>query len=454
MSLCNWEKYDSFTKRLIGEATNSVENNDAVAVDIFNLQALPVTYEFIAGVAKRNAEDVALALEAKRQNANLSRPAVRRKKIRIGYLLAYTWFHSLPLVLREVIRGHDRDRFEVYGYSIDIDNGSEFSRSYRGAFDQFRDVSNEFSHAAATQIHEDEIDILIDVAGQTAVNCMSILAFHPAPIVAHFLGYSITTGARYVDYLITDRISMPEELAQYGSEMPVYLPHTFMATTRPEISTRSFAREHFELPEGAFVISNFNHPCKFEPVVFDAWMRILKRIPNAVLWMGDWIEGTQRNLYAEAEARGVASGRLVFAGIVEHDVHCARLQLADLAIDTLYHCGGITTIDALWAGLPVLTVLGDTPASRLGATLVTAAGMPELVVRSLDEYENRTVDLAQSPGELAALRKKLWDQRLSCPLFDGPAYVRNLERGYEVMWENHLAGGAPCTIDVSPDRTD
>ncbi len=445
---CDWESYAGFAERLIETTTAAIANDEPITVDIINLHALAVSKEFTYRAARNKARFTAKRwAEAKaRCNFSFQRPA--RDKIRLGYALPYTWFSSMPLVLKEIIPRHDRDRFEVYGYSIQKGDESKFDKDFRAAFDHFTDVPGAASERAARMIHADGIDILIDTTGHTATNCLAIFALEPAPIQAHYLGYGLTSGSDFLQYLITDPVFMPPYMQAFCSEKLVYLPHTFMATVRAPISDAPVTRAELDLPEDAFVFANFNLPVKFEPVMFSAWMRIMKAVPGSVLWLGGWTKTARDNLRREAESRGVAGARLIFSEIVKHPLHCARLGLADLALDNLYHGGGVTTVDYLWSGLPVLTVVGETPPQRLGATLLGAAEMPELITESLDEFERAAVELARDPERLGALRRKLADKRLTCPLFDTERYVRHLESGYQLMWENHLAGNPPRHIEV------
>lgn len=448
LSQCNWKDYEKFSRELIDRVKSDIATGTVLTADVFSLQALPLDYAFIAEAARNRATAYADEMEWAKPGVDFSFRPHDRRKIRIGYVLAYTWFHSLPLVLKEIIERHDRAHFEVYGYSLQRGDDSDFDRSYRAAFDQFRDLKADSPLSAARSIYQDGLDILVDVAGQTAVNCMQILTFRPAPIQAHYLGYSITTGADYVDYLITDDTYIPSELEPHCSEALVRLPDTFMATTRAAISAEPTCRSDHDLPEDAFVLCNFNHPCKFEPQIFGAWMRIMTRLPNSVLWLADWSSATRRNLRREAEDRDVSGDRLIFAPILGHAEHCDRLRLADVAVDPHYHGGGVTTVDALWCGVPVVTICGKTPSSRLGTTLLKAAELPETITGSLGEYEDLVVALANDPERLKTLRRKIWDRRLTCPLFDTERYVRGLERAYQAMWKTHRAGEAPHPINI------
>ncbi len=449
LSLCDWSRYDEFVNNLITTARREIETGKPFSFDVFNLQALPVSYAFMFEAAKSSAQSIAETERAFGEPyVHAARPRSAGDRIRLGYLLPYTNFHSLPLVLKEIVERHDRDRFEVIGFSTSKCDATKFSRGYRAAFDSFFDVPAALPVEAARQIHAHGIDVLIDVAGLTSQNCMDVLAHRPAPVQAHFLGYSITTGADYVDYLITDKIYIPPEWQRYCSEKVVYLPETFMATKRQDAEVVELERAHFDLPENGFVFANFNHPCKFEPRVFSAWMEILSAVPDSVLWFGAWTSATQRNLKSEAEKHRVDPDRLVFSDIVDRPVHLARLALADLALDNLYHGGGITTVDALWVGLPVLTISGKTPGARLGATLTAAADLPDMIVDDLDAYVRTAIALARDPASLAAIRDRLVGNRDTCPLFDLDRYRQGLEQAIEAMWLRFENGDRPDVIDI------
>lgn len=466
LSLCDWSHYDAFVAGQIERAKSEIESGATFSFDVFNLQALPVSYAFMheaARVAARRVARKELAIAAPYQHqprppsagtssgplAGTSAKASTGGRIRLGYLLPYTNFHSLPIVLDEIVKHHDRSRFEVLGFCTQACDTSDFSREYRSHFDRFHNIPGTSGDESARLIHEAGVDVLIDVAGLTGQNCMHVLAHRPAPVQAHFLGYSITTGADYIDYLITDRIYIPPEWQQHCSEQLVYLPDTFMATLRQDAEPIALKRGHFDLPDDAVVFANFNHPCKFEPKIFSAWMRILEAVPGSVMWFGVWTSATQDNLKKEAEKRGIAGDRLIFSEIVDRPVHLARLALADLALDNLYHGGGVTTVDALWVGLPVLTIRGETPGARLGATLSAAAGLTEPIVDDLETYVATAIALARDPSRLQAWKQHLLDHRDTCPLFDTGLYRTNLEQAIEAMWLNFAAGGKPQPIEIA-----
>lgn len=450
MGMCDWTDYDEICRAQLDqiEADCADDAEEDSHFDVFNLQALPVSYDFIGKVARHAAKRIAADARLNLSAPPLVHAAPRGKRIRLGYALGYTWFHSLPLVMKEVVERHDRDKFEVFGYSVRPSDGGEFNAVYRGAFDHFRDIPGTAPYLAAQMINDDAIDVLIDVTGLTSINCMPVSSFRPAPVQMHGYGYSITTGADYIDYLITDRTYIPEEWEAVGPEKLLYLPNTFLPTKRPDSMGDPVSRADVDLPDDAMVFCNFNHPCKFEPKMFAAWMEILTRVPDSVLWFGAWMLDTQTNLRREAAKQGIDGNRLIFSGIVPHEQHLARLQLADLGLDNLHHGGGITTVDALWVGLPVLSILGDKPGARLGATLCNAAGVPEMVVPDLPAYIDRAVALANDPGQRRDLCQRLLNGRDTQPLFDNARYCRNLDNAVEAAWNNHLAGRPPRRIEI------
>ncbi len=451
LTLCAWEQAKPFIATLVEQIENNIEQGLQIGVCVNNLQSLPVPYEFIAEAAAATSKlrfEEAAAVRAA-CDFDFPAPAVSRasERIRIGYLVPYVHAHSLPVILREIVERHDRNKFDVFGYCPGVPDDSEFSRGYVDAFDAMAFGSGS-DRAIAEKIRADGIDILIDVAGLTLVDCMNVNALRPAPIIAHFLGYSITTGADYIDYLITDEIYVSEEDAKLGPEAMVYLPECFLATKRFEIADDRPTRAEEGLPPEGRVFCNFNQPFKFEPEIFSVWMRILEQVPDSVLWLGDWSPQTRLNLYDEAKGFGIDEQRLVFSKILPYPRHLARLGLADLALDSFHHGGGVTTVDCLWAGVPVLSCAGTTPSARLGKSILHAANLSDLVVEDLRAYESRAVAYGKDPQGLAELRNRWAANRLTCPLFDNERYMGHLESAYEMMWQNYRSGNAPQDLRV------
>lgn len=448
LTLCDWSGYQKFIADLVADVGRRITAGDSLPIDVHDLQNLPVSYEFLASAARCKAAGIIREAEPARARCDFTfdgrlsewRAGSGRRKIRLGYALPYTWFHSFPALMKEIIERHDRDRFEVFGYSLMPSKGGEFEIRYRAQFDQFQDLPHGSPEAAARIIHRDEIDILVDVAGHSSINSQAIAALRPAPVAAHVLGYAMTSGADYIDYLITDPVYMPAEFAATGNEAVVYMPETHIAAADPMVSEAKVTRSEFGLPEEGFVFCNFNQPFKFGPVMFRLWMNMLRRVRGSVLWLGNWDASTRANLRGEVEAHGVDAERLVFSKVVDQDVHLGRLRLADLALDTYPHGGGATTLDALWVGVPVLTYAGDTPASLAGDSILQTLGMPELITRTFEDYEGEAVALALEPQRLAQLKDRLTSQLGSSPVFDRDRYVRHLDRCFELIWEQTVAG--------------
>ena len=457
LSICEWRDFDGFVATVIRRTEREMQAGKPISVDIFNLHALGVSNQVGLRIARYKAGKIAerMAPVRERLNFKFAPPAVPAagkpaRKIRVGYMVPNVRKNSMPLMLKQVIERHDRADFVVKGYTLEPDR-SQFARDLCDAFDSMCDMSKMTPEQAARRINADKVDILIDTTGHTGVNCLDIAALQPAPLQAHYLGYSLTTGGSFMQYLISDHQFIPPEWQDYCSEHLVYLPHSFFAPTLIALSPARVDRAMFDLPADAFVFCNFNHPQKIDPASMNVWMEILRKVAGSVLWLGRWTPLTEKNLIREAEARGVAGNRLIFSELARHEVHLSRLRLADLALDNFAHGGGVSTQDALWAGLPVLSQAGNTPPSRLGLSLATAAGVPELVVRDQESYIARAVAWAgPQRAALQAIRDRLAGNRDTALLFNAALYTRHLDQAYRLMWQNYCEGHAPRRIDV-PD---
>lgn len=364
----------------------------------------------------------------------LANPAgYQHKKIRIGYCSSDFSLHPVSMLTVEMFELHDRERFEIYGYCWSPEDGSALRSRVIAAMDHFTRIATLTDLEAAQRIRADEIDILVDLQGQTAGARPNMLAYRPAPIQITYLGQPATTGFPFIDYVIADRFLIPEDSAKYYSEKPLYMPDVYQVSDRKRVAGPQPTRASCGLPETGFVFCSFNNNYKLTPEMFDVWMSILRRVPGSVLWLladNPWAE---ENLRLEALARGVADSRLVFAGRVSPENYLARYQIADLFLDSFPFNAGTTANDALFMGLPVLTCAGRSFASRMAGALLTAAGCPELITTDFKNYEDQAVALsgAQGKGKLATLRKQLERQRKEGPLFNTSVFVKNFER--EIM---------------------
>lgn len=446
LTLCEWRNYENLVRGVLDRVRADIAAGEGLTFDVFNLLALPVDPPLILAASRAQAAKHARGVLASPARGTPVRTPGRR--IRLAYLLPYTDRHSLPQALIGVIGRHDRSRFEVLGYSLRACNSSAFSVEFRATFDDMRDLAPGQATHSAEIVRADDIDILVDTTGHTGLNGLSILAHRPAAVQAHYLGYGLTSGADFIDYLITDRNFLGPGGEHHIAEAPVFLPHSFMATMRAPIAVDAPTRRDEGLPETGIVFANFNHPCKIDPTTFALWMDLLRQVPGSVLWMGGWTSSARRHLRGVAAERGVSPKRLVFAELAPHPVHLGRLALADIGLDNRLHGGGVTTVDALWVGLPVVSLAGASPAARLGATLLPAAGVPELVVGTVDDYVALALALARDPDRRAALRARLIAGRDNAPLFDIDRQTRYLETAYEMMWRDHRAGRSPAMIEV------
>jgi predicted O-linked N-acetylglucosamine transferase (SPINDLY family) len=369
-------------------------------------------------------------------------------RIRLGYLSADFHQHATAHLAAELFERHDRARFEVFAYSYGPDDASAMRRRLETAFDRFIDI-RPLSHAqAAERIHADAVDILIDLKGHTLNARTAMLAARPAPVQVNYLGYPGTMGAEFIDYVIADAIVAPPEHQTYFTEKLATLPGCYQPSDTQRTAAAPPSRRDCGLRADGFVFCCFNNTYKITPVFFDIWMRLLRRVPGSVLWLLESNELARRNLRREAEHRGVAPDRLVFAPIRPIAEHLARHRHADLFLDTLPCNAHTTANDALWAGLPVLTCAGATFAGRVAASAVAAAGVPELIAPSLAAYEQLALDLAHTPAKLRDLRERLELNRATAALFDLGSYVRNLEAVYARMWERWRAGEPPAAFAV------
>lgn len=452
---CDWRERDAEVARLQAALTRVAaqpEEAAFAAVNPFVAYEYPLPRQLRHALTQAHCERVLHAAGAPLPPA----PAPARDKrgrLRLGYVSAD--FHSHPTMhlMRSFFGLHDRSRFEVYAYSIGADDGSDYRRHAAATVDRFIDIRTEGARASAERMRRDEIDILIDLKGFTHEARPEIFALRPAPLRVAWLGYPASTGRGLNDYAIVDRIVAPPEHAADFGEQLVWMPHSYQVNDSTQaIAAGIPARAALGLPERAFVYACFNQVYKIEPEAFRAWMRILERVPGSVLWLYASRSAARERLAREAAALGVDPARLVFGETLDKPRHLARLAQADLFLDTFSINAHTSASDALWAGLPLLTCPGEAFAARVGASLVSAAGLPQLACRDIGDYENTAVRLAQHPAELRAMRKTL-AARERLPLFDTARFVRDLERAYVLMWERHLAGAPPQAFSVG-DRQD
>jgi protein O-GlcNAc transferase len=371
------------------------------------------------------------------------------EKIRIGYVCGAFKRHALAYLAAGLYEKHDRGQFEVIGFDAGRSDNSAIRTRLESAFDKFIPITALGDAAAAEKIMAEDIDILVNVDGYSGHIRMGVFARRPAPVQVNWLGFPGTLGATYMDYIIADRIVIPEIDRAFYSEAIVTMPHAYQVNdTKRAIAQKIPARAEQGLPENFFVFCNFNQSYKITPESFAAFMRIMRQVSGSVLWLLEANPVFHENLKAAAGRQGVDSTRLIFAPIVPLEEHLARMTLADLFLDTLPYNAHTTASDALWAGLPLLTCRGTAFPGRVAASLLNAVGMGELVAENPAVFEALALQLAQDRPRLHALRDKLAQNRGSAPLFDTDLYRRHIEQAYMTMWEQAKRGARPQSFMV------
>jgi predicted O-linked N-acetylglucosamine transferase (SPINDLY family) len=373
-----------------------------------------------------------------------------RERLRIGYLCSDFRNHATSHLVADLIESHDRTRFESLGLSFGPDDKSAMRQRMIAAFDRFVDLRTRKSEEIARQIHALGIDILVDLNGYIANARPQIMAARAAPIQCHYLAYPGTLGGCDIDYMIVDPVIVPPGEDARFTEALVRLPDCYQANDRRRMVSDALpTRAGCGLPDRGFVLASFNNAIKLSPMMFDVWMRILTAVPGSVLWLFAEDRATSDNLRREAGARGVDAMRLAFAQYAPPAAHLARLRLADLFLDTQPYTAHTTASDALWVGLPVLTIEGKAFAGRVGASILKAADLPELIMPSLEAYEREAVALARDPERVARLKAKVAAGREACRLFDTPRFARRLEAAYREMWARWQRGEPPGSFDIA-----
>jgi predicted O-linked N-acetylglucosamine transferase (SPINDLY family) len=375
----------------------------------------------------------------------------RHDKIRVAYLSADFHAHATAFLIAGVFEHHDRSRFETIAISFGPDDGSEMRARLTRGCDRFIDVRTKSDSEIAALVRQLEVDIAVDLKGFTQDSRPGIFAHRPAPLQVNYLAHPGTMGADYIDYIFADETVIPPEHQTFYSEKIVYLPDSYQANdSRRQMAEHTPSRAEAGLPDSGFVFASFNNSYKITPPVFDVWMRLLRATDGSVLWLLQDNGTATANLKREAQARGVESHRLIFAPRVNVEAHLARQRLADLFLDTLPCTAHTTASDALWVGLPVLTVLGTTFAGRVAASLLNAIGLAEMVAPSLAAYEALALSLARDSTALARVKATLEENRHTHALFDTARFTRNLETAFETILSRCQRGESPAALTVAP----
>lgn len=428
MKVCDWSNFDSNLNELIDKvsAGNKVTHP-------FTLLSLTDDID----IQKKSADIFSQTNFSVVPSSKNTAKTAKKDKLRIGYFSADFRVHPVAFLIAELFEFHDKNQFEIYAFSF-VDSADDMNIRIRNAVYDFIDVSNKSDFEISQLARDLSIDIAIDLSGFTEGSRTSIFSNRAAPIQVNFLGYPGTMGSDFIDYIIADKFLIPDHSKIFYTEKIIFLPNSYQPNDRKRIiSENQSAKIEFGLPEYGFIFCCFCNNYKILPATFDGWMRILKAVDKSVLWLFEDNASASHNLKREAQLRGVEPDRLIFAKSLPQPDHLARYSLADLFLDTFPYNAHTTASDALWAGLPILTLNGQSFASRVASSLLNAIGLQKLITTSQIEYENLAIDLAHNPHKILALKKTLAENRCTTPLFDSMLFTKNIESAYQIIFNKY-----------------
>jgi protein O-GlcNAc transferase len=441
----DWSDMEKTKATVLEEFSRSKDGHVAP----FLFSNLGTSYRLEHENAARYARAHGLAIGTTRRRTPEPAEAGEPRRIRVGYLSADFREHAIASLIAEMIALHDRTAFEVVGYALNDDDGSGWQQYFERTFDKYRQIKTLGFDDAANLMREDRIDILIDLMGYTDRGRPEILARRPAPVQVGFLGFPGTMGCGIVDYIIGDPVVTPQSEERWFTEAVARMPFSYQPSGRRVVDVPAPpTREKAGLPDRGIVFCCFNNAYKITPEVADAWGRIHRQVPGSVLWLLSAGERADGRLVSALGDRGIGRESIVFAPKLGRAEHFARIACADIFLDCLDYTGHTTGSDALWMGVPVVTRIGTTFASRVGASLARAVGLDRLVAGSTEEYVSIAAKLGNEPETLSDIRARLVAERDRLPLFDTQGYVRAFERALRTMHEH---GDDPRSFDVAPD---
>ena len=438
--IADWSGLDSFKNDLIaGISLNKPLAPPFTLLSVFDSPALhfKVANKWIAD---QYPESFALGPIQRGQN----------KKIRIGYFSADFKSHPVSFLIAKLFKMHGREKFEFFGFFLNkLSSQDPMTERLRDSFDHIVEVHSYSDIEVAKISREHGIDIAIDLGGHTQDSRTNIFANRAAAIQINYLGFPGTMGGDYYDYIIADKVLIPDEHKPFFSEKIIYMPQSYQVNDSGRIiSDYQFTKSECGLPVEGFIFCCFNNSFKISPVIFDSWCRILKAVNGSVLWLYEDNVWAKNNLLKGARLRGISPDRIIFANRIEHSLHLARHRMADLFLDTTPYNAHTTASDALWSGLPILTILGESFAGRVAASLLSAIGLTELITYSHLSYESLAIELALNPEKLSAIKRKLDVNRVNSSLFNTSLYARNLEAAFLAIHQRSQSGLQPTDIQI------
>lgn len=438
MELCDWENLSINTSDLISRI------NDKNIIYPFVLLHL--------------IDDSSLLLKASKAYSKFISPIVSKKeikffqnkKIKIGYYSSDFRNHPVYHLIIGMLEKHNKDQFEIYLFSFVPTSEDYILNRIKNTNHKYIDVSKISNEEIVALSKNLEIDIAVDLNGHTLNSRPEIFEIGCASIQVNYLGYPGTTGSDSIDYIIADKIVIPIDSQKNFSENIIYLPNSYQANdSNRSINLLNFTKEELALPKDHFIFCCFNNKSKITPQVFDNWMNILKNVNNSIIWLlGSDNEISSQNLKNEAKKRNIDPSRLIFAPRAEYKYYLSRYQCADLFLDTFPFNAHTTASDALWSGIPVLTLQGKSFASRVASSLLSAIGLPELITYTYEDYKNKAIEIANSNAKLNEIKKKLKFNKNKQPLFDTDKYTKNLESAYKLIFDRHQKKEKPDNFEI------
>ncbi|KAH0687947.1 hypothetical protein KY290_020117 [Solanum tuberosum] len=465
--VCDWKNREEMLIEVEGILRRQIEMSITPSVEPFQAIAYPLDPILALDISLKHAQYYSLIAARYSLSTFIHPPPLpikgggRNGRLRVGYVSSDFRNHPVSHLMGSVFGMHDRENIEVFCYALRPNGGTEWGIRIQSEAEHFIDVSSLTFDATARMINEDQIQILIDLNGYTKGARIEIFAMQPAPIQVSYMGFPGTTGATYIDYLLTDEFVSPMKYAHIYSEKLVHLPHCYFVNDYKQKycdllnSNCQSKRCDYGLPEDKFIFACFNQLYKMDPEIFITWCNILKRVPNSALWLLRFPAAGEMRLRAHAAAQGLQPDQIIFTDVVMKQKHIRRSSLADLFLDTPMCNAHTTGTDVLWAGLPMITLPLEKMATRVAGSLCLATGLGDkMIVSSMKEYEEKPVSLGLNRSKLQDLTNRLKAARMSCPLFDTTRWVRNLERSYFKMWNLYCSGQHPQPFKVTENDSE
>lgn len=439
MNICDWE----FMKENISELRLKINNLNKVCSPFASLNFFdsPEIHKKVSRIY----------MEEKYPKRNDLGPIKKQKssgKIKIGYFTSDFGLHPVSYLSAELFELSNKEKFEIVAFYFGKERTDNMHKRIFNAFDKFINVRNMDDKSVAYLSRKIGINIAVDLTGHTENNRVGIFSYRAAPIQLSYLGFLGTMGSEYYDYLIADKTLIPHKNQKYYFEKIIYLPSYQINDTKRQISDKIFTRKELNIPEKSFIYCCFNNNYKIHPSTFDGWIRILKAVNLSILYIYAQNDLIKNNLKKEAKKRGLNPDRIIFGSSIERSEYLSRFNTFDLFLDTLPYNAGTTASDSLWAGLPILTIMGQSFASRLASSILNAAGLSELITHSQKEYENKAIELALEPNKLKIIKNKLKENRSKCLLFNSKLTTKNIEKAYIEIYNNYNLGHLPKSIEV------